>query len=137
MQVAAILGTIVGADDTDERCLHLGRLDAVRVEALAAADPRSLARVHAGAAGRAADAEVIAAYRERGLRIRGAALRRLSCSVREESSTSVVLDVVEALGPTWVVDDDGRWRRLPEPGSVPRRITMVHTEQGWRIAGAR
>lgn len=137
MLVAAILGTLVGAGDADERCLHLGRLDAARIEALISGDPRSLDQVHAGEAGREADAEVIADYRERGLRIRGAALRRLSCSVHEETASTVVLDVVEVLGPTWVVDGGGRWRRLPDPEPAPRRITVVHTDVGWRVAGAR
>ena len=134
VQVAAILATLVGAGDADGRCLHLGRLDALRVEALSG-DPRSLEQVHAGESGRRADAEVVAAYRERGLEIRGAAMRRLECSVREGSATSVVLDVVETLGPTWVVDDRDRWRLLPTSAPVSRRITLIRTDEGWRVAG--
>lgn len=137
MQVAAILSTLVGADDADEHCLRLGGLDALRVEALAAGDPRSLNQVHAGTAGRDADAAVIASYRERGLRIRGAALHRLACEARHASESSTVLDVVEMLGPTWVVDDRGRWRLLPAPEPVARSITLTRTDDGWRIAAAR
>ena len=134
VQVAAILATLVGAEDADDRCLDLGRLDALRVEALAG-DPRSLGRVHAGEAGRRADADVVAAYRERGLELRGAAMHRLECTVREEDATSVVLDVVEALGPTWVVDDRDRWRLLPTSAPASRRITLIRTGEGWRVAG--
>lgn len=136
MQVVAILGTLVGAGDADARCLHLGRLDALRVEALTAGDADVLEGVHAGEAGRRADASVIAAYQDRGLRLRGAGLHRLSCAVHEESAGSLVLEVVEVLGPTWVVDERSRWRLLPAPEPTTRLITLVRTDDGWRVAGA-
>lgn len=136
MQVVAILGTLVGAADADARCLHLGRLDALRVEALTAGDADVLERVHVGEAGRRADASVIADYRDRGLRLRGAGMLRLRCSVREESEGSIVLEVVEVLGSTWVVDERSRWRLLPAPEPTTRLITLVRTDDGWRVAGA-
>ena len=135
--LAALLGTFVGGGDEDLECLRLGALDAVRVLALTTGEPRLLTEVYVSDDAVAADRALMADYSERGLELRGSALERLECRVAQRSGGRVRLEVVDRLGPTWVVDADGRRRELPRVAAQRRVVTLVESDDGWRILSSR
>lgn len=117
---------------------RLAELDEVRAEAFATTDTGLLDRVYVrGSRVLKADAATIADYRERGGRVVGADLRIISCRVLVVSSSRARLEVVDRLGPARVMWTDGSATDLPRDESSRRVITLVRTNEGWRIAGAR
>ena len=114
--------------------LVLGGLDSVRVQALTSDGPGRLSDVYTDSDAAAADRRLLREYADRGLVLRGAALQRLRCEVAHRGDDRIVLDVVDRLGRTWIVDSDGRERELPRAAAVQRSVTVVHTVDGWRIA---
>ena len=120
----------------DQWATRLSELDAVRAEAFATTDTGLLDRVYVrGSRVREADAVTIADYRKRGGRVIGADLRIISCKVLAVSSSRARLDVVDRLGPARIVWSDGSATDLPRDEPSRRVITLVHTAEGWRIAG--
>lgn len=132
--LVAAVTSLLASDD-----LHwagvLGELDDVRAEAFASSDPTMLDDVYApGSAGRGDDASIIGAYANRGARVVGADLILLTCEVRSASADRVSLDVVDQLDASRIVWDDGTTRSLPRDQPTRRVVTLVRTEDGWRIA---
>jgi len=120
----------------DQWATRLSGLDEVRAEAFATADAGLLDRVYArGSRAAAADARTIASYRGRGGRILAADLRVISCRVRSASASRARLDVIDRLGEARVVWADGSVSELPRDEPSRRLITLVRTNEGWRIAG--
>lgn len=132
----ALLGTVVGGGDEDPECLLLGGLDSVRVAAFSEGRAERLLDVHADERLLAADAALLASYEDRGLRLRGGGLERLSCRVVGRSPDRVELDVVDRLGRTWVVEGDRR-RELPRGSATRRAVTLEQGPDGWRVTGSR
>ncbi|MCX6405575.1 MAG: hypothetical protein NTV28_01510 [Propionibacteriales bacterium] len=128
--------TLLGTGDADPACLDLGRLDALRAEAFASADPAGLHDVYASRTLREADAQVLRSWTDRGLRLEGMAQQRTSCRVVERSSREVVLDVVDRLGPTRAVGDQ-RVHRLPSDQPTRRTVVLTWTADGWRVGAVR
>lgn len=131
--LVATVATLLGSDD-----LHwagvLGELDDVRAEAFANGDTARLDEVYApSSTGRDADAAMISAYANRGARVTGADLVLLSCRVTSSSADEVRLDVVDRLGASRIVWDDGTSRALPRDQPTRRVVTLVRTADGWRI----
>jgi hypothetical protein len=113
---------------------RLGELDAVRAQAFASGDPAGLGEVYVRSSrGAAADARTIRAYRRRGGRVLGAELRVLSCRVLADTRTRARLDVVDRLGPAQVLWSDGTSTALPQDEPTRRIVTLVRTDEGWRI----
>lgn len=122
----------------DQWATRLAALDHVRETAFAAADPARLADVYApGSRGLRADTATIEAYARRGGRVVGAELRVLSCRVIRASDGRAQLEVVDQLAPARVLWDDGSSRWLPRDRPSRRSLTVVRTDDGWRIAAAR
>ncbi len=135
--VAAFLTTLVGVGEEDVRCLHLGALDSARVLALTSSRPEALDAVYARPDAASEDRELLADYARRGLRLRGGALERLECRVVRDDDRTLVLDIVDRLGRTWVVDESGRRRELPRPAAERRTVTLVQSGDGWRVSASR
>lgn len=132
----AVRGVSTAPDD--EWATRLAVLDQARASAFAARDPGRLVDVYASAStGRRADATTIDAYASRGGRIVGAELMVLSCRIVRSSPSRVRLEVVDQLGRTRVEWDDGSSTELPRDRPSRRSITVVRTDDGWRIARAR
>ncbi|MCW2831158.1 MAG: hypothetical protein JWP31_1850 [Aeromicrobium sp.] len=131
--------TVAGPScDPDDRWgARIDRLDRVRAEAFAAADPGRLGDVYVdGSRLAATDESAILDYRARGGIVVGARLQLLQCHVRRATSTRAVVDVVDRLGPARVTWGDGTEARLPRDRPTRRTLTLVRTADGWRIAGA-
>ncbi|MCD9197492.1 hypothetical protein [Aeromicrobium wangtongii] len=121
----------------DQWATQLTALDRARAEAFAQADPSGLDDVYvAGSVAAAADAATIAAYAARGGRVVGAELRILTCRLVQVSGSRVRLEVVDRLGPARVRWQDGTTTDLPRDRPSRRRVTVVRTSEGWRIAGS-
>ena len=121
----------------DQWATRLGELDQVRAEAFASTDSGLLDGVYVrGSRALASDARTIADYRRRGGRVVGADLRILSCRVLAASASRARLEVVDRLGQAWIVWSDGSATQLPRDEPSRRVITLVRTDEGWRIAGA-
>jgi hypothetical protein len=121
----------------DQWATRLSELDEVRAEAFARTDADLLSRVYVrGSRALEADATTIADYRERGGRVVGAELRVISCRVLAASSSRARLYVVDRLGPARAVWSNGSATQLPRDEPSRRVITLVRTQEGWRIAGA-
>lgn len=135
---AALVGwwaTLLGPGDADPECLLLGRLDALRTQALVAGDSRALADVYASDELHRRDADLLADYAARGLRLDGAAQLRLSCAVVRADAGRVELDVVDRLGPTRVVSAEAaQW--LPADAPTRRTVVLTETADGWRVAAS-
>ncbi len=110
-------------------------LDRHRAASFAAADVQRLAEVYTtdSAAGQR-DAEVIEQYRERGATVIGALPEVSECSVREQTSTMIDVEVVDTLGPSHVRWDDGSRTRLPRDQPTRRHVVLRLTADGWRIS---
>lgn len=118
----------------DQWATRLAELDGTREAAFAAADPARLDDVYvAGSPAHRTDAETIAAYARRGGRVVGAQLRVLSCHVVRVSDDRVRLEVVDQLAPATVVWQDDTSTALPRDLPTRRDITVVRTDEGWRI----
>lgn len=129
----AAVTTLLGSDDLRWAGV-LGELDDVRAEAFARGDTTLLDEVYAhSSTGRDADASMISAYASRGARVTGADLMLLSCRVTSSSADEVRLDVVDRLGASRIVWDDGTSRALPRDQPTRRVVTLVRTADGWRI----
>jgi hypothetical protein len=129
-----LLATWLGGADRDPECLVLGGLDAARARAFVSADATRLEDVYVDERAAQADAEVLRSYRDRGLRLEGMWLVRESCRVTSRSPGRVALDVVDRLGPTTAVADDGERRRLPTDQSTPRSVVLEMSGRVWRVA---
>jgi hypothetical protein len=131
--LVAIRGVSPAPDD--RWASRLAALDRVRAEAFATADAGRLDDVYArGSGALRADAATIASYARRDGRVVGAELRVLSCHVVQASDDRVRLDVVDQLGAARVVWGDGTSSDLPRDQPTRRRVTVVRTSDGWRIA---
>lgn len=134
--LVAVRGLSPAADD--QWATRLADLDRVRAEAFATANPDLLGDVYQrGSPARRADRHVIEAYARRDGRVVGARLRVLSCRVVSSSADRVRLDVVDQLGPSRVTWGDGTSTSLPRDLPSRRHVTLVRTDDGWRIAGTR
>jgi hypothetical protein len=129
-----LLAGLLGGGDDDPECLVLGGLDAVRTQAFVFGREPRLRGVYVDVHAARPDVDVLRSYRERGLRLGGMVLVRESCRVTDRSRGSVTLDVVDHLGPTWAVTEDGRRRDLPRDRSTRRTVVLDWTEDGWRVA---
>lgn len=128
--------TLLGPGDTAAECLALGRLDAERARAFAAADPAALEAVYADDALRRRDQRVLRDYAARGLRLEGMAQLRSSCRLVDGDGRRLELEVVDRLGPTRVTGSDGsRW--LPRDRPTRRSVTLVRSDDGWRVRASR
>lgn len=122
----------------DQWATRLTELDRTRAVAFATADPHRLDAVYVpGSEAFRSDAATIRAYALRDGRVVGAELRVLSCRVVRDTGDRVRLEVVDQLGPSHVVWGDGSTTDLPDDRPSRRRVTMVRTGDGWRIAGSR
>nr|MCW2729073.1 hypothetical protein [Aeromicrobium sp.] len=134
--LVAIRGLSPAVDD--QWATRLTILDRARAEAFASADPSRLDAVYVpGSDGLQEDAAVIGAYAQRDARVVGAELRVLSCRVVRVSRDRVRLEVVDQLGPSRVVWDDGASADLPRDRPSRRRVTLARTSEGWRISDSR
>lgn len=122
---------------SDPGCLVLGALDERRAHALAHDDPEALAEVYPPESTLlAADRAVLDAYRERGLRLRGGAVERLSCRTAAERPGRYEVDVVDRVSESAVEASDGR-RALPRDRPTRHLVTLVRTPGGWRVERVR
>lgn len=99
--------------------------DERRAEAWAAADVAALRDLYApGSAAGRADAAMLRAWRDRGLRVEGLEMQLLSVQVRRRTSDRLVLDVVDRLVT-----------RAPLPSDLPTQhvITMRVSDGEWRV----
>jgi hypothetical protein len=135
--ILALLAGLLGDDDRDVACLVLGGLDSVRAGAYAVADPALLRRAYASAADAAPDEATLREYRQRGLEVRGAVMRRESCAVTERDSDRIELRVTDRLAAATANDGEGRSWALPRDRATPHRVTLVRTPDGWRIGTVR
>lgn len=135
--LVAVLSTLVGPRDEHEACLALGVLDTRRAAAFASGSAEPLTDVYADETAQEADRLAVRAYRVRGLRVVGAAMRRSSCRVVHERPGRVRLEVVDALGPTWAVDTTGTAEQLPRDRATRHVVTLVERDGAWRIGGVR
>ncbi len=134
--LAATCATLLGPGDADPQCLLLGRLDAVRTQALVTGEVARLSEVYASETLRDGDRTLLDDYAARGLRLEGAAQLRLSCAVVDVEPDRVVLDVVDRLGPTRVVGVAGS-QALPKDAPTRRTVVLVLTDDGWRVGSSR
>ena len=132
-----LLAGVLGGGDNDPECLVLGGLDAVRTQAFATGDEARLDDVYVDHSAAGTDADVLRSYRERGLRLEGMVLVRVSCRVTDRSPRRITLDVVDHLGPTRVITENGDHRDLPRDRSTRRRVVLERTDDGWRVGAVR
>jgi hypothetical protein len=64
-------------------------------------------------------------------------LMRDSCRVTDRSRGSLTLDVVDHLGPTRVITENGDHRDLPHDRSTRRTVVLERTDEGWRVGAVR
>lgn len=115
----------------------LDELDQRRNHAFVHGDPDGLSAVYAPQTPvLAADRRTLRAYRMRGLEIDRVRMHLLRVTVLSRRPGHVRLRVVDCLRPTRVREPAGHWRALPRDGPTRRRIVLVRTPQGWRIADA-
>lgn len=127
----------LGPGEDERWARQLTALDLQRAQAFAHADPQRLEQVYASEQAAAADAATITGYRDRGGRVVGAVLVLDDVRVVRSTSERVELDVVDRLGPTRVVWDDGTSRALPSDRPTRRVVVLQLTDDGWRISGSR
>jgi hypothetical protein len=128
--------TRVADADADSRWRPvLERLDAARSTAWRHGDPAALRRVYrVGSAALRADQRSLSAYLARGLRPAGVRLNLKAINVTRRDRGTVVLDVVDRLGPMSVVGVRDRPTRLPRDRPTSHTITLRRGPNGWRIA---
>lgn len=112
-------------------CDALAALDAVRALAWSTGDERLLARAYAPDAA-AEDVARLRSWRERGIAIEGARTVRASCR-----DAAAGIEVVERLGPTVAVLEDGTRHRLPADAWDRRIVELAHRDGWWRIVRVR
>jgi hypothetical protein len=134
MAVLLLLAAVIGGADADAECLLLGGLDIARTEAFVTGEVARLRDVYADERAAKADADVLRAYRERGLRLEGMVLVREWCRVTDRSPARITFEVVDRLGPTSVRADDGRRRDLPRDRPTRRTVVLERDGEVWRIA---
>lgn len=116
---------------------RLATLDRHRAAAFATADAARLDRVYVDDSPvRQRDAEMIEQYRARGGVVIGALQQVSTCTVMEQTTTTVRLDVVDRLGPAHVRWDDGTRTALPTDQPTRRVLVLSLTDAGWRISGS-
>ena len=130
------LGWYLGASDDEWRQTLLG-LDLHRAAAFAAGDPARLDHVYASPDAASDDAEIIAAYAERGARLEGVLLQVDRVTVSERSDRRVRLDVTDRLGPARVRWSDDALTTLPSDRPTRHVVVLVMTDGGWRISESR
>lgn len=114
---------------------HLVSLDRHRAAAFATTDPARLDRVYtADSPVRQRDADVIEQYRERGGTVIGALPQVAECTVLDQTSTRLDIEVVDTLGPALVRWADGDRARLPRDQPTRRHLVLSLTDDGWRIS---
>lgn len=132
-----LLLLVAALGPSDPGCLVLDTLDERRARALEQDDPEALARVYApGSTLLAADRALIGAYRERGLRLHGGRVERLSCVTVREGPGRLEVDVVDRVAGASVVAPDGR-RALPRDRPSRHVVTLAWTPEGWRVERVR
>jgi len=127
----------LGPGEDDQWARVLTELDLQRTVALEAADPELLTGIYASPAAAADDADLIAAYTQRGGRIDGAVLVITDLQVRRADRNEAVLEVVDQLAPAVVRWDDGSTSSLPHDDRSRRVVTLRMTDDGWRISSVR
>jgi hypothetical protein len=121
----------------DAGCVVLDALDERRTVALEHDDPAALADVYVpGSPLRTSDERLLAAYRERGLRLRGAGVETLGCRTTVERPGRLVVDVVDRVTATSVAGTDGE-RALPRDRPSRHVVELRRTADGWRVAAVR
>ncbi len=132
-----LLAGMLGGGDDDPECLVLGGLDAVRTHAFVTGDEARLVDVYVDQRAARADADVLRSYRVRALRLEGMVLIRESCRVTDRSPRRITLDVVDHLGTTRVMTENGAKRDLPRDRSTRRTVVLERTDDGWRVGAVR
>ena len=79
---------------------------------------------------------LLTSYRDRGVALLGARLRTARVRVVSRTPRLLILRVVERLGPTTAVLRHGQQVLLPADAPTRRRLRLVSTSAGWRIAAA-
>lgn len=134
--IALALARLAGDPGDDVWLERLVALDQVRAVAVADADAARLTDVYvAGSGVLAADQRVVAGYRDRGARVVGGGIDVWWFRVRSTGPDHGVVEVVDQARPARVVWSDGTWRALPRDLPTRRLVTLVRTDDGWRIAG--
>jgi hypothetical protein len=113
----------------------LRRLDARRSHAFAQADPGPLHKVYLPGSGLwSRDAQVIATFAHRGLRIVGLRMTILALRVDDRTGPTAVLSVVDRISRARAVNSAGRSRQLPRDRATAHRLMLRRVPTGWRIA---
>ncbi|MEQ6901802.1 hypothetical protein [Nocardioides sp. YIM 152588] len=115
----------------------LRRWDRARARAWMRDDPAALARLYwpGSEAGRR-DLAMLAAWRGRGVRVRGMRMQVLELRLRARSSRRMVLVVTDRLTGAVAVGVDGGGRALPRDGASSRRLELVRRGGRWLLAAA-
>lgn len=115
----------------------LARLDRRRDRAYAANDPDRLRAVYvAGSTVLRHDLAMLAAYRERGVRLTGVRLRLLDVAMLGRAGPNARLRVVDRLDRPTAHTSKGALR-LPQDQATERLIVLREAADGWRIAAVR
>jgi len=115
----------------------LGRLDQRRERAYALRDPHRLRSVYVGgSAVLRHDLEMLAAYRERGVRLTGVRLRVLDARLTGRDGPYVRLRVVDRLDRPTAHTKQGSVE-MPRDQATARVIVLRDLADGWRIAAVR
>lgn len=88
----------------------------------------------AGSRAGRADRAMLAAYVERGLRVRGARMQVASVDVERADDDRVVLLVTDRLSATAAATGPRGVLRLPRDRWSSRRIVLVHRDERWQVA---
>jgi hypothetical protein len=117
------------------RVLHAW--DVRRSTAFARGDDAALAALYApGSRTGATDRQVLAGYRERGLRVTGMTTQVLSAVVLRDGADLIEVRVTDVLVDAVVTDLDGvRWA-LPRDRPSTRRVVLVRRDGLWLVAEA-
>ena len=126
--IAALVALAVPFTD---RCDALTALDAVRALAWTSGDERLLARAYAPGTDQA-DVERLRSWRERGITVEGARTVRATCRAGAGG-----VEVIERLGPTVAVLEDGTRQTLPTDAWDRRIVELAHRDGWWRIVKVR
>lgn len=110
--------------------------DEGRAAAWAAGEPSALRALYVpdSAVGRA-DVEMLGAWHDRGLRVRGMRMQLLDLDVRRASTARLDLVVTDRLTGAVAVGPGVRLP-LPQDRVTTRRVVLVRTGDDWRVAQA-
>jgi hypothetical protein len=137
--LAVLLSLLSGGTDGDRVAplAVLGQWDAARAAAWERADPAALRRLYVeGSASGRADAALLTAYADRGLRVDGLAVQRAGVRVASASDQRLVLVVTDrVVGGTAV--GDGARVTLPRDDWSTRTVVLVEEAGRWRVVEVR